>query len=526
MRRALLLLLALCACSLRGARTTAPQACASTAQCDRGSVCFLGECRGGTASLALVSAEVHPTNDSQFGLLQQSNIDLRASVIRDFELKPPFTVAGVVRQTQDDGSLTAVFGAVVTFTDHQPAIPDRVNSVSAKSDTTGQFSAHLPAANWDLLVSPPASAPPMRGGGQLNTSMPSLDLRLPKPSSLLHVNGVVKAAGTPLTGARVGAEDASGLALSAFTNSADGGFSLLLPPGTSSYFLEVGPPTEMDGGVTNADPLPVYEGWAANPPQSPVLDLPLPAAATLKGRVADSAGSPVAYAHVYARSTATSGWSLSRATVAGTDGSYSLALREGVYLVEAAPDTFATSPSVSAERTMILTAAGATLDFSCPPKARAFGMVRKPDGTPAGAGYQINATRLADDLLTTRPATSTPTDQAGFYHLIGDNGSYRVEVQPPSETGLPRKVVQLDLAVAPNEYPLPDIQISAPVEVVGTVTGTPPSGVAGPIAGATVDFYALDASGKHTVRLGSGVTDSQGRYKAVLPDVPQPTLVH
>src|SRR5207244_13399040 len=136
---------------------------------------------------------------------------------------------------------------------------------------------------------------------------------------------------------------------------------------------------------------------------------------------------------------------------------------------------------------------------ACPPEAPAFRLVRKPDGTGAGAGYQITATRLADDLLTTRTAYSTPTDAAGIYHLIGDIGKYRVEAQPPADTGYPRKIVQIDLTVAPAEYPLPDIQISSPVAVVGTVRGQPQGGSDGPVAGASVDFYSLDATGQHAV---------------------------
>jgi len=177
---------------------------------------------------------------------------------------------------------------------------------------------------------------------------------------------------------------------------------------------------------------------------------------------------------------------------------------------------------VSAEKAVVITAPGLTLDISCPAKAHAFGLLKKPDGTPAGSGYQITATRLADDLLTARTAFSTVSDAGGIYHLIGDNGRYRLEVQPPAATGLPRKIVEMDLSASPVEYALPDIQMSPPLEVVGTVHGTPPGGVDGPIAGASVDFYALDATGLHAVYIGSGLTDAQGRYKAVLPDVPQP----
>ncbi|HEX9576436.1 MAG TPA: carboxypeptidase-like regulatory domain-containing protein, partial [Myxococcales bacterium] len=333
MRLALPAALLLSACGLRTPRTTA-QPCAATAQCDRSDVCFLGQCRGPSEQLSLVSAEVHPPNDLQFGLLQQANIDLhQLPVLHDFALQPPFGVAGQVRQEQNDGTLTIVVGAALTFIDHAPAIPDRVDKVIAKSDATGQFIAHLPAASWDLLLEPPSPLPPSRASSPLTTAAPALDLRLPPPSSLVQVNGSVSAAGVLLTGARIAAVDSAGLAISAPATTADGGFSLLLPPGTSSYYLEIGPPNDMDGGVTNSDPLPNYDQV---PPVLPV-NLPLTAAATLAGKVIDATGAGIASARVYARSTGTTQWSLSRSTSTAADGSYSLALRAGSYLVEAAP---------------------------------------------------------------------------------------------------------------------------------------------------------------------------------------------
>jgi hypothetical protein len=524
-RRALPLLL-LCACNLRAARTTV-QICAANNQCDRGDVCYFGQCATpGSSNLSLVEAEVQPPNSSQLGFLQAGGIDLRQAVAHDFALQPPFAVTGVVHQDQESGLPTVVADATLTFTDHHPAIVDRVDRVTARTDANGQFSAQLPAATWDLLLQPPPPAPPMRISSPLSAAPSApLDLHLPKPSLRTSFSGQVSAvtsAGTtiPLTGARVTAVDGSGAALSAPATTADGGFTLLLPPGTSSYSLQVGPPTDLDGGMTNADPLPNYEGLSP----SPTLTLQLPDAGTLQGRVVDSTGTGVASARVYARSQAGTTWSLARSTTAASDGSYSIALREGTYLVEAAPSAASSSPGVSAESTPYVS--GSTnLSLVCPAKARAFGLVTTPDGRPAGAGYQVTATRLADDLLTTRSATTLPTDSAGYYHLIGDNGRYRVEVQPPAGTRLPRKIVQIDLVAQANEYPLPGIQISPALAVVGTVHGAPPGGIDAPIAGATVDFYALDALGQHSIYIGSGLTDAQGQYTAVLPDVPQPGAI-
>ncbi len=260
-----------------------------------------------------------------------------------------------------------------------------------------------------------------------------------------------------------------------------------------------------------------------------MVALTLTAPATLQGRVVDAMGAGIAGANVYARTDNILLWSLQRATTADATGAYSLALREGPYVVEAAPSSAPDAPAVSSEQLVQVNAPSTAKNLQCPPKARAFGLVVKPDGSPAGAGFQITATRLPDRLLTTRTAwvggdAAHPgaTDAAGLYHLIGDSGSYRVEVVPPVETGLPRKLGQFVLTQAGGETVLPTIQISPPLEVVGTVQGAPPGAPVAPLPGTTVDFFAPDASGVLTVFLGSGLTDLQGRYRAILPDVANP----
>jgi hypothetical protein len=61
------------------------------------------------------------------------------------------------------------------------------------------------------------------------------------------------------------------------------------------------------------------------------------------------------------------------------------------------------------------------------------------------------------------------------------------------------------------------VQISPPLQVVGTVKGSP----AVVVADALINFFSLDSSGM-SVFLASARTDAQGRYTAVLPDVAQP----
>jgi hypothetical protein len=533
-RLLLLAAVSLCACALRDARNSNAPACTSSRQCDATYVCFLGQCRGGSINLAIVSAEVRPPNDSQLGQLQQAGIDLRKTVLQDFALQPPISVAGQVTQAQDVGAATPVAGASIVFTDRQPPIPDRVTRVMARSDVSGNYSARLPAGTWDVQVQPPDTQPPQHAPLSLppsgGTGSAALNLTLPKASSLLRINGTLSSDAGPLSGARVSASDSSGTALSAPAVSVDGGFSLLLPAGTQQYYLHVGPPTDLDGGIPANDPLPNYDDLApfSTDGGSPAVVLTLTAPATLQGRVVDATDAGIAGAHVYARTDNTPFWSLQRATTADATGAYSLALREGPYVVEAAPSSDPNTPGVSLEQLVQVSAASPPLNLQCPPKARAFGLVIKPDGSPAGAGFQITATRLPDRLLTTRTAwvgggpIPGATDAAGLYHLIGDSGPYRVEVIPPVETGLPRKLVQFMLSQAGGaETVLPTIQISPPLEVVGTVHGAAPGALDAPVPGTTVDFFATDASGL-TVFLGSGLTDSYGRYRAILPDVANP----
>jgi hypothetical protein len=100
-----------------------------------------------------------------------------------------------------------------------------------------------------------------------------------------------------------------------------------------------------------------------------------------------------------------------------------------------------------------------------------------------------------------------------------EHGPYRVQVIPPVDTELPRTIVTIDVPAAGGPLVLSPVQISPPHDLLGTIRAGKP---AVPVPGATVDFYAIDASGKQSVLIGSAVADSAGRYKVVLPDVSQP----
>src|SRR5437016_2410258 len=400
MRRAIPLVAFLAGCSLRELRVSY-SACSASSQCSSANVCFLGQCRAPAANLSVVGVEVRPPSGSPFAL-KEVQVDLRHGVLNDFSLAPPLAATGSV--TQDGGAVPG--GATVTFTDHAPVIPDRIDQVVSVTDTSGTYRAQLPQRTWDVLVQPAAPNPP------------------------------------------------------------------------------------------------------------------LPPVAALDVNVLDAAGVPVPSALVYVRSTGTS-WTLARSVVAD-GGVTTLSLREGGYQVQAAPPADANAPALSDAKIIPLPQT-APLVLTCPPKVKRFAQVLGPDGRPVGANFQILATRLADGLVPTRTAFTTPTDGSGIFHLVADAGSWRFEIVPPAGTPLPRAIVGVVLdGTDLGESQMAPLLISNALHVGGTVRGRlSPGGADALVANAMVNFFSVDLNG-HSVFLGGSRTDTQGHYDAYLPDVAQP----
>ncbi|HEY2031614.1 MAG TPA: carboxypeptidase-like regulatory domain-containing protein [Myxococcales bacterium] len=511
MKRLFLLAAALCACSLRAPRNEAAGA-SCTSQ---------NQCHAAPTSLSTVSAEVRPGNDSALGLVQAANLDLGASTEHDFVLTPAVLETGSVTRLQDDGSEAPASSATVVFTGHAPAIADRVQQVRAQTDGQGAFSARLPAGLWDVVVQPQPPSPPLRLAQPFSTSGALPSLKLPAPSSLLTVAGTVSAAGADLSGATVAAVDAQGNPLSAAaTVGADGGYSLLLPPGTGSYLLEVGAPSPADAGVSpgsgvppNLATLPSYDKL----PGVPGLVLPLPPVATLAGVVVSAAQSPLPGVPVFARSTADEPWTLARSTVTDSNGAFSLQLREGTYVVEAAPATASDQPATSAVETVVLTPAAPSVTLVCPEKVRRQILVLMPNGRPVEANFQIVATRLSDALLLTRSATTTSTERDGSATIIGDPGTYRVEVVPPAGSGFPVRITNLVLDPAASGADVATLQIQPAIVVTGEARTAVGRGTSG-VSGATVSFFTKDPQTGASVLLCSAATDPLGQYTCILPD--------
>jgi hypothetical protein len=207
--------------------------------------------------------------------------------------------------------------------------------------------------------------------------------------------------------------------------------------------------------------------------------------------------------------------------VADATGSYSIPLRQGTYVVQAAPPIDPTSPALSGTQNVAIPAP--PLDLICSYKVVRTGVVLGPDGKPVGPNFQIAASRLSDSLVTGRTAQTATTDAGGGFSITADAGRWRLEVTPPAGSPLPRKIVQVDLDGSVRSGSLPGIQVSPPLQVVGTVRGAAPGVLDLVIPDAIVSLFSLDSNG-NSILLASARTDAQGRYTAILPDVAQPGI--
>jgi hypothetical protein len=144
----------------------------------------------------------------------------------------------------------------------------------------------------------------------------------------------------------------------------------------------------------------------------------------------------------------------------------------------------------------------------------------RPEGSPVGAGVQLSASRRSDRLAIGRAVEVKPTDAEGRFRMVGDAGLWLLEIEPPADSGLPRRRVQVTLPTGTTTAALPDLRFPAVVEVVGTVRAAQ-SGL--PIGRAKVEYFAASPDGTRAVSLGATLSDEQGRYRLVLSDVEDPS---
>lgn len=164
------------------------------------------------------------------------------------------------------------------------------------------------------------------------------------------------------------------------------------------------------------------------------LDVSLRTGPSIRGRVADDAGRPVAGALVCVDTPFPSG---RICRPAGPDGSYRVTTRSETYLIQVVPP--ASSDAVGGfwgggrswldARTVTVGGRDVTIDIVLPVGVRLTGVVRSAGGTPLeGAGVN-----LSDDRGV---AAATSTDDLGRYAVALLPGRYTIEVFAPFPSSL------------------------------------------------------------------------------------------
>jgi hypothetical protein len=350
-------------------------------------------------------------------------------------LRKSAVVTGRVRE-RDSGA--AVAGATVTaYLDHRP-------QVSAVADAAGSYRLLVPPTDLRLLAWDPAGvyatgfdgeatsfeATPLRLF-EAGADVPGIDFALVRGG---RIEGTARAAsdGEPLAGVTVAAFNEDGSRRAMEMTGADGGYSLLIPPGS----FRIGAWTD---ALTHLEQFhPGVETWESAAVVSVSsgqrlggIDFLLTDAGRIHGVVRSTTYESIGGVLVALYDpTGTE----SRSTVANSDGTFALLAAPGEYrLLAADPErNWATGyyrlakNFESATPLQIIAGEDLRADLEMAPAGRIAGVVRDlPDGLPL-AGVYVEAF----DLEGARIGTAV-TDGDGAFELILPAGSYKLVATDP-----------------------------------------------------------------------------------------------
>ena len=305
---------------------------------------------------------------------------------------PPPPSAYAVSGRVSNSSGGALAGASVTATGTGP-------SGTVVTAPNGSFSLDLANGSYALTATEKGYAGRTENVTVAGAGVGGVDFVL--PPNAFALDGLVNSSGTgsPIAGATVWANDTAGTART--TTAATGSYSFLLANG--SYDV-----TACAIGDACANTSVGVAGSAVAG-----IDLTLrPDAFVVSGYVnSTSPAAPLPGATVWANST-----TASRSAVTGSDGAYSLLLRNGSYTLSAGAAGYA-----SLEVPVVVSGSSLpNVSFLLPPdRFRLSGTVNStsPDGPVAGATVWAN--------LTT-DARSTQTSASGTFSFLVPNGTYEV----------------------------------------------------------------------------------------------------
>jgi hypothetical protein len=537
---ALLLSSALAAC---GAHNVSSSACQRDDQCDGDRACAAGVCLPRAAPPASWAIEVAPPSESNAApteIIRYTAPAAAFDLVAGAESTLTVTVAG------DSPALPlSAAHLVVSAPATIPGRPDlsfETELLPAHDAGPPSFSLQVPkaligrAGRLEMLPLAPADAAygPVRANATIDTQ---LEVQLP-PKRLTVRGRLVSALGDPKAGFTARAFAGSDLVSNVVVTGADGVFTVLVPAPSDA----AAPPAvtiEIDPATTVAAPRFSSKAMVVSA-NTDLGDVTLPAFAqpnvyhfVVHGALDE--GQPIAGAVVRA-------WTLLGDDTAGrtdfiraarTDdmGGVSLGLIPGttnalrVYDVAVAPPP--ESPyGLRCIAEFPLSSGGTDrAPATLPPivlqrRTVVSGTISDHDGARA-AGVMVLATRTAADGSTpctpsvgSAPATTT-TDDTGTFALALDSGLYRLDLDPPAGSPLPR-LTQTNVVVpsTPGMTTWHAVTLPAGAVVEGTVRG--PDGMPVPLAAVRFFEPAASVTAEPALRAQTRA-DMQGHYRAVIP---------
>ncbi|WP_224369941.1 carboxypeptidase-like regulatory domain-containing protein [Hyalangium versicolor] len=502
--------------------------CRNDSECAAGQVCFLDGC--GDPGQHIV---VEVTPNPKAGLHAQDFAVENLRPQQNLELYGPARIEGEVRrETLVSVPSTTAYSSPISLrvTGESLLIP----GVTRRYESTlvpnnGEYELQVGSGSYTItLLAADTEVPPVTETRVVNPGGDvALDFLLPASSSLTRLSGQVVRQGSTLVDAELEVQALDDtlrpLSQRVPVSRATGKFLLVLPPSAAKLehvLVQVTAP--------RAEPLVPQKTFTVDP--RPGLTPPLEMGdygepVTVKGRVVNLQGQPVAKASVYLQGKVTGGGQFRSGTVStGTDGSFEL------LSLPSAPDSpltlYAVPPPEAAAGLILLTTnisrKGTALnDVTCPDKISVQGTLLRPEGDSA-AGVRVIAEPVGEVPGWPRPAVGTeaasPTDENGSYHLQLDPGEYRFDFVPSEN--LPR--VSRFVTVQPStSLELAPFTLSKGRRINGLVALSEPNEDS-PTPGvpyASIRFFrVVNVEGKPTsVLLAQTVSDSTGNYAASLP---------
>ena len=544
----------------------APRPCVSDAECGEGSICFAEGC--GDPGTGIV-VEVEGPASSAYRARDFRLPDGSLGAVQDFSMGEPLTLTGQLQRKvagDTDDRVPYTDGVVVRASGTSTLIPGitRIFETRFERPEFGVFTMNVGEGSYSMMATPTdTSVPPVaaerttvisaEASASVNFTFPAVDgapalsgrlvRKFDERDEPVLVSAPYTLAMEPVPQVDLQLFDASNLQP----------LSQRFPIGqtTGEFAVNVSPDARTRARlVLVATP---REPGVAIPTKRFELTTPLPPAvslafgdygnpATVRGKIVDSQGTPVAGAHVVLEGTVVGdGTFRSKVVVTDENGQFSVislpSRGEGTFKLSVVPPQ--SSRAAYTQRSVTVISNGTTMklepaDITLQDRFIVRGSVLLPNGKPAPkvavrATYQANK----PDALEVRSLPLEPaevaTNDEGRFELRLDPGQWRFEYQPVSTAveSLPmasRLVIVEptidDKGEASESLELPAVQLSFGRAVTGTVRGMR-SGDSVKLPFAQLRFFRVTTIGGKPVSilLSSTIADEDGKYNAVLPSV-------